>query len=497
MPNTVKRVKSVAKPKRKTEAALMTSARARQLSANPGTRTKVPTSMLSTEHRAMRLANRKRATTSVASSTAAPQDPLNSPLTTRSLDQRLKAEADLQYAPVEQELAGERAVSQQMQRNIPAWFAEYQGALGAATSRIQQAYQVAAGQQQQTAQSLSTLDDQQRSALQGSMSADAAQRGTSADPGVADTAQRAAAARQSTLGAQAGLTAGLGAANMTYSIGREATGAAQKVTAQVAEANRSRTLDRTGQDIARERGAFTVKRRGELIDAEHTKDLERKAFGLNVAEAEADATAKATATQQKATSDAAKLRLRREENATKRKIDAAKLGLTERQVAVAERRAATYEKSSKAKGGGKDRSESQRNLDRASRTEVNRAMELIKKNSKAAIPVLDKDGNQQRNDDGTVKTKPANLTSTQIRALLVTGGVKGQKAVSKDYVNVAYDVLKKGYISEANIRALHRMGVSVQSLGYPTEREFRRKAKAKKPALKLKADSGDILAGSR
>lgn len=69
-----------------------------------------------------------------------------------------------------------------------------------------------------------------------------------------------------------------------------------------------------------------------------------------------------------------------------------------------------------------------------------------------------------------------NMSSSQIRALLATGGAladaEGNETkvpqISKDYVNAAYDLVKRKGLSQANVRALHRRRLRIRDLGYPT-----------------------------
>lgn len=70
-----------------------------------------------------------------------------------------------------------------------------------------------------------------------------------------------------------------------------------------------------------------------------------------------------------------------------------------------------------------------------------------------------------------------NMSSTEVRALLATGGevenVKGEvlkvPQVPKTYINVAYDLRDRGGLSKPNITALHQLGYSIKTLGYSTK----------------------------
>lgn len=217
----------------------------------------------------------------------------NAPLTAATLNQNVQAATQQAYGGAEQSLQGQQAVSQQMMRNIPSWFADYQNALATATSTTRQAYADAGAAQQTAAASSSVLDASQRAALTGQAQQDAASRGATVDPALLAQMQQAASARRSTADAGTALTGQLGAAEVGFRANRETVGAGQELTALQQEAQRGRNLDVKAGELAKEKGAYAVTARQKLIDAEHTKLLENKAFGLNERKAVDDATAAA------------------------------------------------------------------------------------------------------------------------------------------------------------------------------------------------------------
>lgn len=223
----------------------------------------------------------------------------NAPLTAETLNQNVQAATDLQFGGAQAALQGQVGVHQRMQANIPAWFAEYQNALAQSTNRTQQAYAGATQVGQNAAATAGALDAQQRAALGQTAQADAATRGATVDPALAAQGQQAAASRQAMMAAQTGLTAGLGAAETAYRSNREVVGAGQKLSAQQDEATRGRNIGVQAIDLARQKGAAAATTRQKLIDTEHTKLLENKAFGLNQAKAEADVQQTAAALQER------------------------------------------------------------------------------------------------------------------------------------------------------------------------------------------------------
>jgi hypothetical protein len=271
-------------------AKKLTPAQVKARSKDPRTRTTVPTSQLSPQHRAMRakaIAAKKK--------TATLDDPaaLTAPLTPRGLAEQVAAGTDLAYSAPTAELAGQRGVNAQMQANIPGWFDAYQASLARATAVQQAAVANAVAAQQNAADTTSALDTAQQGKQQASMAADAQSRGATVDPQIAATAQQAALARRGTMDAFTGLQAGLGAAATGLAANREVVGAGQRVTAQQAERNVGLNLDAAARTWATDTGNYATTFRQKLIDAEHTKQLENKAFGLDVEKAQADVAAKA------------------------------------------------------------------------------------------------------------------------------------------------------------------------------------------------------------
>ena len=452
-------------------AARISAKRARQLSRNPATRTRVPTSQLSAKHRKMReqarAAKRRKAEL---------DDPnaVTRPLTPRLLEEQVQQQTNLWAAPAEQQLKGQMAVSGAMMQAIPQWYNEFLAARQQAVQQTAGAYAGAIGVQQQAAATSGALDAQQRAAMMQQMQADAAQRGAVVDPSIAATGQQAAAARQATLAAQQGLTAGLGAADVGYRANQVAVGAGQKVQALETEARRGRGIMAQERDLATQKGQYAAKTRRELIDREHTKQLENKAFGLNVAKA-----------QQDAAHDAASLEQREETARHRQSVDRerlrnerARVEISRGQLEISRRRVNAYEAREVARGGKKmDATTKTRTIKQ--RDEIELAKRRIAQLRKAKLPVKVKDANgkwvEKRDKNGNIVTKPANLTWGQIREALETG--KGGKAVSHDAVNSALDLIEKGYLSVANVRALQRRGVRVGALGYTTEHGRSRRAR--------------------
>ena len=267
---------------------------------NPATRSKIPTSQLPVRYQKMRAANAQRAQL---------DDPnaLTQPLTPRLLNQQVQSATNLNFGEADRDLQSRQAQAAQTQASIPQWFSDYQAALQHATDTTKAAYAGAAARQQNATDSTYNLDTAAAGQQQQAMQADAATRGATVDPAVAAMAQQAALSRRSAGDIQTGLTSALGAANVSYRGGQQVVGAAQQLVAQRDQANRQGALGQESKDLAAKKGDYAVTTRQKLIDSEHTKQIENKAFDLNKQKAADDVTIKTATLKQKAAADAAKL----------------------------------------------------------------------------------------------------------------------------------------------------------------------------------------------
>lgn len=286
----------------------LTPAKAAAMSKNPGTRSKVPTAQLSPKYRAMRNAN-----AATKAKNAALDDPqaLTAPLTPRTLNANVQAATNLYAQPAEQDIATRQHASDQAAQAIPSWFAQYQAALQNATDQTKQAYAGAAAISQNAANSSSALDATQQQAQQAQMQQTAAVGGSQVNPAVAQMAQQASASRRAGTDAQTALTAGLGATNVAYRANRQATGAGEQAKAQLDEGKRRRGINAEGTALAAKKGDYAATTRQKMIDAEHTKQLENKAYGLNVAKAQTDEEIRKAALAEKTSNDAATVQTRK------------------------------------------------------------------------------------------------------------------------------------------------------------------------------------------
>lgn len=347
---------------------------------NPGTRSKVPTSQLPAKYKKMRLANQKR---------AANNDPnaLTAPLTPKTLGQQVQASTNLEFGDAERNLASQQQQAQQTAASIPSWFQQYQAALQNATDQTKAAYAAAAAGQQNAVNSTYGLDQAAWQKQQGQMAQGAAISGTQLDPALAQQAQQAALSRRQAGDTQTGLTYGLGATQTAYRGGQQVVGAERQVQAQQQQDARIRGLGRDAGALALKKGDYATTTRQKLIDSEHTKQLENKAFGLDVQRVANDASQSAASLAE------------RQAEAAQRAADAAAARQTRASIAAADRASREREghltrltrkkvaAEIQANGGlspteSRNRSQAVADLETARKKAVNAAVNYVKVNIK-------------------------------------------------------------------------------------------------------------------
>lgn len=435
----------------------------------------------SSRPRGGKLAPVKRVTTKVRAKTKA-KTKLKAPAKTAPaapaldpMDAQVLAATALQYGGADQALAGQRGIHQQQTAAIPGYFQEYQAGLARATQAQQAANAMALGAQQNAINTSSALDAQQRAALTGQMQSDAAARGATVDPAIAATAQQAAAARRSTADASLGLTAQLGGAEVGYRAGRQAVGAGQRLTALTDEARRGRAIE--GQQLAlnREKGAFAVATKQKMQEAAHTRELENKAFGLNVAKAEADVAADRARIQES----------RRARTTTNRNVDQSRA----QQRAIAERRLAESERANRRREElaaarlrttAKTKPDKQAAKDAAKvRNNVNTAAADARTLRNAPIQIKDPKTNKP-----TGKTRK--LTESEIRANL------RKRYKDADVANAAMDIAILGHIGPVNARRLRKRGITVPKAWLPKRKTLAEIAQGR-PGISSRPPAGSGL----
>jgi len=271
-----------------------------RLSADPGTRSRIPLRYLPEQYRAQRvqrlqgnpgariklddkyLTPEQRKQRMVAQRRAAPIMP-GSQTTMGSVEDLARADVNTEYADAERELRSNIGQSQRMSRAIPGWYDNYRKQVeasaqqqAAANAQVTQALGQAAAQTQQN--STQAANDQVAK-----LQADAASRGGTVSD---DVVNRALAAAKSGAELQ-GLIVGGDARvqsmfQQTGNIGMaqgEALGRENRYLQELLGEERT---------LAKKKGSALTSRVGEILNRERTSELEQRAFGLNEQKAAAD-----------------------------------------------------------------------------------------------------------------------------------------------------------------------------------------------------------------
>lgn len=217
-------------------------------------------------------------------------DPLR-PRGGRALVNEAEALTNTQFAPQEAELGHQRANEAGRQNVLfgqGGFFERYQADVAAAAQRQQvadQAFQ--AGQNAAVQNAYNTWAQQQAQQDQKSAST-AAKGGTQVDPLLGQMAAQAAAGRQQSGQNAAALMGQQGSANAAYMNAQSVAATQARGEGLMESQARQAKIDSLARELAQQRGAYKTEQIGKLKDTERTYDLNRKAFGLDVAKAGED-----------------------------------------------------------------------------------------------------------------------------------------------------------------------------------------------------------------
>jgi hypothetical protein len=422
--------------------------------ANPGLRSKLPDSYLSPAQRKQRALNLR----------------LNSPitpgstLTGRDLAREAAAATDVRFGPQERALQTQQAQATQQGKDVAGWYDQYLKELGTHAANTQQINSEAVGQMQRTGAGLRALDQTQFAQQQQALATDAAGRGAT-PANLGPDASNASLVRQAMLAGfsnQQALTGG--ASNRYADTVAHVVGPGQKLQARAQSARGVRDVADKLTGLAADKGAYNQEYRANRLTSEASYALANRTLEGNQANDRVNNSIDAArlAETQRANdlrNQNAAADRRQREAAQGQKVnqygytakDWAALSTAERQRIIAEQRR------SFGKGPSKPRL-------------------LTNQQHSAAKDQIDLARTWIRRLQSMKSKSGAPLTSTQIRAALESGERGKDSAgnpivvpkLPKDFVNAAYDLVVYGALSAANVAALHRRGLSIRRLGYPT-----------------------------
>jgi hypothetical protein len=444
--------------------------------ANPGLRYKLPSSMLSVaQKRARTNAQAAKASAQSAAALSDPTTPLSGPNLIAAAHTTANGLHDPTLAELARQTVAAKAQGQQAQRatgSIYDTINKYQTAAltqqnqqqAAGAQNVAGIYTGAAGQvdaaaEQQRAQA--AKDAQVRgTGLDGGSLADLASRVTTAKDNIAQRGQIAGdnlAANAQTNNAVLG---GIGAATQQHG-GEQRDAIGNQTRASLADLAGKRSVEEgnKGADFVKQLLGLRQQATNEYI-TEAGLNLK----GATAAQASQDKAAQRQATAKNAAAGRATTTANQAAN---RKAQEKKWGRTVNKYGVTN--AAWYQ-------WGKTDAGKQKRAD---------AMAKAKTSGKGAAgksPFLAPAAQVSAKD--TIDTaaglisqyrKTHKYTDSQIRQVLTSGvpadkktGQVAIKPVPKDLLNAAMDVAVNGYLSPANVKALHNRGIKVKRLGYPT-----------------------------
>jgi hypothetical protein len=373
--------------------------------ANPGLRSKLPASMLTPAQRKTREA---------IHTGRQPVTP-GSTVTNSQLGRETQSATDLRYGGQQQALQTQQAKAEALGRDVGGWYDSYRAEL----AKHAQQTQAISANAQQSMQQLGT-------GLQG------------LNTGGSPTDQQAAAVRAQMFSGFGAQQAGIGAANSQYANTQaNVVAPGQQLRARAQSAQGVRDVGDKLTALEAEKGAFKEQYKSGRVADESKNVLANRALGANIADDQADNAIAAARVTTQAQHNAAS---RRETARSHRANETA----AQARIRVAQERAAA---------AGKPKAKAR---PRATPIQQGAAKDEIAK-VRSAIETLRKNGAKSKSSGETVK-----LTDTQIRAALKA------KGMSNDYINAAYDLIVHGKLSPANVKALHRRGLSIRDLGFPT-----------------------------
>lgn len=386
---------------------MATPAKYRRLLGNPNTRAAVPSKYLPKALLRKRLLNR---------SLDAPLFP-GADLTRRELAHNREAATGLRYGDVGRTLQQRVQQNQQQQTRDAGWFDQYTQAVQAAEAR-QQAQAAQANQQIQALSNAGTnASNQQRDQLVAQMQADAAARGATVDPSVAQTADQASAVRRALTDSFGAMLATQGAAGGDFLRSQELAGGQAKLEHLNDLLKQRSAIDEDISALSREKGAYGVSYEQDQRDAARKRLLENQAFGLDT---------------QKAAETARDRAHRRSE--TRR-----------------------HNRESEANTAASAAERARHNR------EVERARDRRRSTAPDWLPTA-----AQNKIIGNIQTAAALIRRVQdkptgdIRARLRDPHNPAGRAFTEAEINSAMDIVFRGGLSSANVRALHGLRVPIR-----------------------------------
>lgn len=229
----------------------------------------------------------KRKTDAATAAATAANDParVTEPLTPAALAAQAQATTAAEFGPKEAEIQRQRGISDQQQKNVTDWYAQYQQTLQGIQARSQADAAATQGQVAGAVSSSAALNTAEGQRVDQQAAADATARGGRVDPTLSVQAGQGGLARNALLSSFGAQLAAQGGINRDYQRNIEGAGVKQGIEQHVKESANRNQLERDAGDVATQKGAFAAKTAGDLRESERKYLLEQAAFGLNAQKA--------------------------------------------------------------------------------------------------------------------------------------------------------------------------------------------------------------------
>lgn len=426
--------------------------------ANPGLRSKLDASALTPAQRKTRATNTYNKT---------PITP-GSPVTNADVAREADTATMVQFGGAGRELQTAQAREQAVGRDTAGWYDAYRKELQAHAANTQGMNAAAVGQIGALGAGMRGLDQTALTTQQTAANADAATRGASA-ANLGPDASNASLVRQQMIANYGVEQVGLGAAASRNADTRaNVVAPTQKLQAQMGSAQRVRDVGNQITTLKEKAGAYNQNYRDTRRSDEAKNVLANAALTNDIAKTKS--TAELGAARIKATTRGQDLSAEQSGNRLAETTRSHRANETAAQARIRIAR----EKASK----GTALKPATREAHAKTKNDIDSAQAWIRRLRKA------------KGKDG----KP--FTDAQIRDTLSQGlnetDPKTKKhtkipALSNDAVNAALSLIDNGELTPADVKALHRAGISIRQLGYPTTGARHKKA-GKKPLKQLASD---------
>jgi hypothetical protein len=206
---------------------------------------------------------------------------LSGPLTLPRLRHETQAATNIAYRPTERAINAEKRASVQRTKDLGNWWNEYLQTVQGNQAADQAAYGNAAAQGQAFVSQANAADNASTTKLDSQAAESAALRGQTPSTQPDERAAAAQSQRNYLSAAMGGATATQGANQFAYLGEQGRIGKGQSIASRMNEQKRTRSIESDKRELAKQRGEYAAKYRGEAIDKNHDYLIQLKAFGLN------------------------------------------------------------------------------------------------------------------------------------------------------------------------------------------------------------------------